>query len=326
MNKKEIILLSVIVMFLGLFIFIFYKNNNEKTDEFYVKVKESFTNSSLVEPLHNEKIYETYPVLQIDLGNLKEEDIIKVKTNGEVLETYPPVVKVENYEFIINNDITTTMNIEEITTKKIDNKTTTKVNIKSTNTTTKIVTTIPTTKITTTKQVTTTVRTTTTTKNNTSKDNIVLAELNNNVKFLENSKNDKKLSEKAKDYFISAVDFIFYDKDIKGVYFKDLTNSAKLKVISLALKMDNLIEKHYPEYKENISSSYKNVKTKLVELYLDKTSEYCAKEGNEKVCEQAKWDFQELKKAYGITWEFIKDLGSKGLTKLKEWYEVYSGK
>ena len=91
-------------------------------------------------------------------------------------------------------------------------------------------------------------------------------------------------------------------------------------------KLDNLIEKHYPEYKENISSSYKNVKTKLVELYLDKTSEYCAKEGNEKVCKQAKFDFQELKKAYGITWEFIKNLGSKGLTKLKEWYEVYSGK
>lgn len=317
MNKKEIILLSVIVIFLGLFTFIFYKNNNQKTDEFYVKVTESFANSSLVEPLHNEKIYENYPVLQIDLGNLKEGDIIKIKTNGEVLETYPPVVKVEDYEFIINNDITTTKN-EENTTKKVDNKTTIKAsNVTSVNTTTKI---------TTTKQITTTVKTTTTIKNNSSKDNIVLTELNNNVTFLENSKNDKKLGEKAKDYFISAVDFIFYDKDIKGVYFKDLTSSAKLKVISLTLKLDNLIEKHYPEYKENISSSYKNVKTKLVELYLDKTSEYCAKEGNEKVCEQAKFDFQELKKAYGITWEFIKNLGSKGLTKLKEWYEVYSGK
>lgn len=322
MNKKEIILLSVIVIFLGLFTFIFYKINNKKTNEFYVKVTESFANSSLVEPLHNEKIYETHPVLQIDLGNLKEGDIIKIKTNGEVLETYPPVVKVEDYEFIINNDITTTTKNEENTTKKVDNKTTTKAsNVTSKNTTTKIITTNTTTRTTTSKQA-----TTTTIKNNTSKDNIALTELNNNVTFLENSKNDKKLGEKAKEYFISAVDFIFYDKDIKGVYFKDLTSSAKLKVISLTLKLDNLIEKHYPEYKENISSSYKNVKTKLVELYLDKTSEYCAKEGNEKVCKQAKFDFQELKKAYGITWEFIKNLGSKGLTKLKEWYEVYSGK
>ncbi len=325
MNKKKkgmIILSILIVILIGLLVYLFIIKN--KKEEFYVKVKESSSSSSIVEPLHNEKIYKNYPVLQIDVGNLKEGDIIKVTAKGEVLETYPPVVQVLDYEFIINNTTSTTPLIEIIDELNIP-------------TTTKRITTtqnnnIPTTKVNTTTSRTTTIKintntmpsTTTTKYVPSSKDEIVLSSLQNNISLVEKNQNDKSFGEKAKGYFISTVDFIFYDKDIKGVYFKDLTNTAKLKVIGLALKLDNLIDKHYPGYKDSLSSSYQNIKNKLIELYLDKTSEYCA--NNDKVCKEAKNDFQEFKKAYGITWDFIKNLGSKGISKLKQWYEVYSGK
>lgn len=331
MNKKKkgIIILSVlIIIIIGLLIYLFLIKN--KKEEFYVKVKESFNSSSIVEPLHNEKIYKNYPVLQIDVGNLKEGDIIKVRAKGEVIETYPPVVQVENYEFIINNTTSTTPLIEENTESNekvtITKASTTTKNNNGVSTTTTIKTTTNkvTTTIKTTISTTTTPKTTTTKYVPSSNDEIVLSSLQNNISLVEKNQNDKSFGEKAKGYFTSAVDFIFYNKDIKGVYFKDLTKAAKLKVISLTLKLDNLIDKHYPGYKESLSSSYQNTKTKLIELYLDKTSEYCA--NNDKICNQAKSDFQDLKKAYGITWEFIKDLGSKGITKLKEWYEVYSGK
>ena len=95
-------------------------------------------------------------------------------------------------------------------------------------------------------------------------------------------------------------------------------------VIKLALKIDNLIEKYYPGYKEELSSSYQNIKTKLIELYLNKTTEYCA--NHDDVCNQAKQDFNEMKTDYGITWELIKNIGGNAINKLKNWYEIYSGK
>ncbi len=325
MNKKEVILLSVIILLLGTFTFVFIKNNNKnKAFEFYAKVTESFAKSSLIEPLHNEKIYQDYPVLQIDLGGLKEGDIIKVKANKNVLESYPPVVQVTDYEYIINNDIAYGEESEELnvtnamitTTKKEEEVYENNKSVTTTTTTKKVEVPVITTTTTTKIQTTT----------SSSKDSIVLLELNNNANYLAKNQDDKTIGEKAKEYFINAVDFIFYGKDIKGVYFDELSTKAKLKAISITLKIDDFIDKYVPNYKEKIFDTYSNVKAKLVELYLDKTSEYCAKEGNEKVCIEAKNDFEMLKKSYNISWEFIKNMGSKGISKLKQWYEVYSGK
>ena len=127
-----------------------------------------------------------------------------------------------------------------------------------------------------------------------------------------------------KENFIKIVDFIFYDSDINGYYFKDLANGAKLKVIYYATMLDNLIDKEFPSYKENLSEMYNNTKAKLVKLYLEKSSEYC--KDNENVCKQAKSDFTVLKKSINITFDFIKGLCQDGTQKLKEWYEIYSGK
>lgn len=97
-----------------------------------------------------------------------------------------------------------------------------------------------------------------------------------------NSWDDVK--DKAKEYFITIVDFIFYDGKIKGHTFNDLSSTAKLKIISIALKIDNKIEEYIPGYKETISSNgskiYNNVKEKLVTLYLDISTEICKNHEN----------------------------------------------
>ena len=107
-----------------------------------------------------------------------------------------------------------------------------------------------------------------------------------------------------------------------------MSSTAKLKIIRIALKIDNKIEEYIPGYKETISSNgskiYNNVKEKLVTLYLDISTEIC--KNYENGCNTAKEIFKDVKDNCKIGWDFIKKLVSSGTSKLKEWYEVYSGK
>lgn len=66
------------------------------------------------------------------------------------------------------------------------------------------------------------------------------------------------------------------------------------------------------------------IKNLIISTYLDITTNIC--EANNNLCTQAKEDFQSLKKSFGFTWDFIKSLASQGLDKLKNWYEIWSGK
>ncbi len=134
--------------------------------------------------------------------------------------------------------------------------------------------------------------------------------------------------EKFKEYFIILIDFIFYDKEIKGYTFSELSGTAKAKVIGIALKIDSKIEEYVPNYKESISSTgseiYTNVKEKLVTLYMDISIEIC--EDNVEECTKVKEIFSDIKDTCSIGWDFIKNLVSSGGSKIKEWYEIYSGK
>lgn len=313
-EKKGLIILSVIILLLlGVIVYLLTHKTVEK--EFLVKVQESYNGFSLVEPYQNNNISKDYPIMEINVGDLSEGDIIRIKTDGSFRETYPPKINVKEYEYVLNtsNSSTTTT-----TTKAPEESIHITEDNRNNNTTT--------TKTTTTKTTTTTTTAKTTTKIQTtlSKDDTIINNLNEKISNIELNKNNKSFKENVKKYFTDVVDFIFYDKPIKGVYFKELTNKAKLTVIKLTLKLDTLADRYFPNYKENLNNKYQNIKGKLVEFYLDKTAEYCANHDN--VCAQAKQDFAEMKKDYGVTWEFIKKLGNKGLAKLKEWYEIYSGK
>ena len=146
------------------------------------------------------------------------------------------------------------------------------------------------------------------------------------VAYFENiSKSDNE--NVIKNGFVTIVDFIFYGTEINGYSFEELTTEAKLKVMKCALAIDSKIDSYFPGYKETISNGakniYTNVKGFVVELYLDTTYVIC--ENNESVCNNAKEDFEFMKKSFGLTWDFIKSLAGAGIDKLQRWYEVFRG-
>lgn len=139
---------------------------------------------------------------------------------------------------------------------------------------------------------------------------------------------NKGITSSLKNGFITIVDFLFYNGSIDGHTFNELTTGAKLEVLKAALWIDDKVDSVFPGYKETISNGaskvYTNVKSLIVQTYLNITTSIC--ESNSKLCESAKEDFQSLKKSFGFTWDLIKGLTSSGLDKLKDWYEIWSGK
>ncbi len=144
----------------------------------------------------------------------------------------------------------------------------------------------------------------------------------------ENDLKDPNLQEEVKVRFISIVDFLFYNGTITGYTFNDVTSKTKLQILKIALSIDSKIESYLPGYKETITSTtgkiYTGLKIKIIENYLNTTTKICNYDKN--LCETAKEDFQEMKKTFSITWNYIKDLIINATENLKEWYEIYSGK
>ena len=301
--KKKIIFVVTLLLIAGLTFFLIFKlrsddNSKIQNDEFYAVVRESYAGYALVKPL-DEDI--NYDVLSISVKDLKVGDIIRLKVK-DIKEIYPPEAEVEEIEVLQTDKISELdPDIKEEVTTKITEQ------IKN--------------DITTSQTTSVSKNGTTTTKKKDIKnaDENVLDYFNNEVNTA-----DTKSKGTLKNAFIKVVDFIFYDKDINGYYFKDLTASAKLKVIGLALKLDNIIDSHFPGYKDELSSSYNKAKDNLITLYLNLTSEFC--KNNDSICESAKNDFSLLKESLNLSWDVIKNLAKSGTNKLKEWYEIFSGK
>ncbi len=133
------------------------------------------------------------------------------------------------------------------------------------------------------------------------------------------NENDVSFREKAKNTFTTIIDFLFYGKEVKGYTFKELTNTAKLKVISLALKIDHKIDEYFPNYKEKVKDKYASFKGKIAMLYLEVTQSLCETVGDV-TCNQAKEDFENMKNSFGFTWSLLKELGNNGKEKLSEFY------
>lgn len=137
-----------------------------------------------------------------------------------------------------------------------------------------------------------------------------------------------EIKEGFKTSFIKIVDFIFYDEPINGLTFNSLKAETKAKVIYYALLIDSKIEKQFPQYKEKISDKYKNTKSKLYAKYLDYSTQICI--DNKTLCSDLKNDFKFLKTTVSVTWDFLSDAivysANKGISAIKSWYEIYSGK
>lgn len=137
--------------------------------------------------------------------------------------------------------------------------------------------------------------------------------------------NSSHITSSIKHGFIELVDFLLYDGTIRGKTFSSLSNSAKIKVLKIAFLIDTKIEEKFPDYKESIKSAssfaYDKFREKVIVSYFDLAAKVCQE--NEESCTTAKEGISELKKSGSLTWQFIKNLTSSSISKLKSWYEVW---
>ena len=145
-----------------------------------------------------------------------------------------------------------------------------------------------------------------------------------------NEKNQEEAKSKLKGVFISLVDFLFYEGEIKGVTFDELTSEGKEKVLQIIHSIDEKIEKKFPGYKENISSAATAAFEKASELIKkgaanikDFSQDKLGEENYNKIIESKDELVKYTKAAYSI----IKDIGGDFLgsakDKLKDWYEKF---
>ena len=164
-------------------------------------------------------------------------------------------------------------------------------------------------------------------------DNVIIEEfttIKNKLIDYVNSEEVESAKKMAKGVFVSIVDFLFYDGELKGIKFDDLTEEGQKKVLSLATEVDSCMMKKFPTYKEDISSATKNAYAKASEL-IEKGSNNIKEFSKEKLGED---NYNAIKDAKDELVEYTKeaavvvgDLSSKlwnsTKEKIKNWYEGF---
>lgn len=165
------------------------------------------------------------------------------------------------------------------------------------------------------------------------KDNIVIDELNNTLKNIEESTQDENFKDKASSTFISIVDFLFYDGTIKGISFDELTEKGKEKVLEISSKIDVKLEEKCPGYKEKISNSTSKAYQKASEIIkkgaknINDFAKSALGDENYQAIIDAK---DELAKYSKEALNYVTGAGSKVFNntkeKLNEWYQNFKNK
>lgn len=151
----------------------------------------------------------------------------------------------------------------------------------------------------------------------------------NVIAYIENLNNEvddnSTFSAVLKEKIITVIDFLFYDGSISGIKFSDLSQTAKLKVLSLVLKIDSKVEQKFPNYKEELSSNgsrvYTNLKNKILERYFSLATQLCS--NNDVLCSTAKEELKKIKDSLFLTWDDIKKLFKNNKEQLQTWYEIW---
>ncbi len=163
-----------------------------------------------------------------------------------------------------------------------------------------------------------------------SNDQVVINSLENTLRQVNASSNDETFADKAKGTFIMIVDFFFYDGEIEGITFSELTQDGKELVLDLASRIDEAIEAKIPGYKETISdvaSRAFNKASELIKKGANNLSEFAREklgEDNYNSLIEAK---DELVYYTKNALNFIGDAGSKlfnsAKDKLNNWYQNF---
>lgn len=167
----------------------------------------------------------------------------------------------------------------------------------------------------------------------TTNDNEVIAyfdELELKVEELLNYKGIQDAKDKLKGIFITIVDFIFYDGEINGIKFDDLTEGAKQNILETASSIDNKIMTKFPNYKEEISSTVSNAYNKASELIkngANNVKDFSKEKLGEENYNAIKDAKEELvyytKNAIDIIGNAASTIWNTGKEKVKNWYENF---
>lgn len=168
---------------------------------------------------------------------------------------------------------------------------------------------------------------------NLTSDEIVLKYFNDateEINNMMNSENVNNVKSKCREYFIIFVDFIFYDGKIKGVTFSELKDTTKMQVITITRKLDSLIMKKFPDYKEDISSSSKYLYDKASDILnsgKENLEDYVISKIGEEKYQDVLNNIDSIKENDKETWDKVKEYGSEkietGKEKVKEWYQNF---
>lgn len=290
MNKKYLLYTNIIVICFVLAIVLilnFVTKSDEVKSTEYLEGKVVSVSDEYVLMDVDDREYQVY----VKTDNLDVGDVVKVTYDGNILETSPmqliasKVDIIEKKEDTPNDDIVIPdSNSNEY---KVDDS---NVGDNKENTVTK------------------------------SESNVIayFNNLNSDVN------NETSFSDKLKTGFITIVDFFFYDGEIKGYKFSELTDKTKIEVMKIAFMIDSKIESKFPNYKEYLNSKYHKFKDEMVSLYMDTGSIIC--DTNQELCTTVKSTFSDIKDFAEIGWSYIKDLIGSGINKLEDWYLIYSGK
>ena len=153
-------------------------------------------------------------------------------------------------------------------------------------------------------------------------------EIETNVDEVLNSEAVENAKDKLKGTFITVVDFIFYDAEIKGIKFDDLTEGAKQNILETATSIDNKIMIKFPNYKEDISSTTSKAYTKASEV-IKKGANNIKEFSKEKLGEENYNAIKDVKdelvyytkEAFGIVGDAVSTIWDKGKDKVKNWYQ-----
>ena len=315
MDKKRkviLIILSIIIVFcLGFLIYSLVKKET-KENNFTVVGEITYITTNNLTIKDEEGLY--YSISYSDSNSFSLGDKISVYTEEPIIETYPPQIVGTKITIL---EKVTEQNNEESNEEEKEEEQPSNNNSSSNNSNTNNQSS----------------NSNTNSNNNSSSNNVTPKYIEEDVvtyfRVLDDNTSNKNASTNLlgsiKKGFVTVVDFLFYGEKIYGYTFNELTNKAKLTVIKLGLSIDSKIDTLIPGYKETITSTagrvYNNIKGKIVALYLDVTTTICT--NDPATCEQAKSDFQDLKKSFSLTWDLVKDLASTGVGKLSSWYQIW---
>lgn len=138
------------------------------------------------------------------------------------------------------------------------------------------------------------------------------------IKELIESEQVEQAKEKGKEYFITGVDFIFYDKEMNGVTFDDLTEEGKKVTLENLETIDGWIMEIAPDYKDKISEKYQVVKDFVSTTYYDVLESIKESLGEE--------NYSAIQEKKNEIKESITNPKDKVLEKVSDWYQNFKEK